>query len=489
MGVGEFPWDIAISAVGLVVAVAAFLRQFVFGEHRQLGYRVQMNTPSSTLAALGGAGDPPDGLMLVRIENIRHTAIEDEHYPDNGGPALVFPEHTVVAAAVTERVTREGTSVEALSPALTGIAATNGDGSAIIRLPKERLGRGEHYKVLIALKGPKPDPADPNGTNVVGVSGSLVGGAELQPTNSGSRRDPVLVGLASFLALVVLAQLLFAVLQPDPPPRDCAAGDLTIVGSTAMAPMIKKAAQAYENTCTAAHFTFQFSSTENGLTKLAEAGTNASMVAIGDGSKGVNFPTLKETPVALSSFTLVAHKDVGVHDLSVQQIRDIYRGNVRNWNQVGGVDAPIVLVDRKADSGTRRVMEAQLLEENRKVFRYTSCAGIPAGAQQCEVDDTENVSTYVARMPGSIGYVETSAVAAGLVPITIDGANPTSGDIRARRYPFTAVENAYTNGTVAGDSLAAQFIEYLRRGKGKLIVEQFGDIACVELPQPDVCTP
>lgn len=60
---GSFPVEIVLSLLGLIVATATFLREFVFVGRKRLGYRVQMNTPASRIQltdANGGTGQAPD---------------------------------------------------------------------------------------------------------------------------------------------------------------------------------------------------------------------------------------------------------------------------------------------------------------------------------------------------------------------------------------------------------------------------------------------
>ncbi|WP_280221994.1 substrate-binding domain-containing protein [Nocardia neocaledoniensis] len=505
---GSFPVEIVLSLLGLIVATATFLREFVFVGRKRLGYRVQMNTPASRIQltdANGGTGQAPDpaaqppdpasqqsdpvSVMLIRIENYGSAAIENGDYGEDDGPVLVFPRHTIRALEVTERVTRRGESVTVDTVALRGLSpSVDASNIARIVLPRERLERGEHYKLLAVLAGPVPEPLDVNGEKVIKRQGRLKGGQFVE-TTSRSRREPALLGLSAFLAMVVMVQLLATVLRGDPPPRDCAAGSLTVVGSTAMAPMIRKAAQNYEKTCADAHFTFAFHGTEPGLRTLTTAGPTQETLAIGDGSKGTSFAALTEIPLARASFSIVTHPGVGLKDLTTQQIRDLYRGNIRNWKEVGGPDLPVVLIDRTAGSGTRRALEARLLEDNRKVFRYASCVGMAPGGEQCEVDVTEEVVTFVAKIPGAVGYLETSAATDAVAPVSIDGVQPTQDTIRLGYYRFTGIEYAYTHGPVAGDSLIAQFLDYLIRGKARLTMIEFGNIPCVDPVEPKFCTP
>ncbi|MGY0500745.1 substrate-binding domain-containing protein [Nocardia sp. FBN12] len=484
----EFPIDIALSVVGIAVAVAAFLREFVFVGRKYLGYRVQMNTPVSRIPLMvPNASDMT--MVLIRIENDGGTVIDDDDYRSADRPRLVFPGHSVLATEVTERVTRSGErrARDHFSAELRAIeTSTTAQGQGRIVLPKEILQRGEHYKVLALLQAQDADPITDD-REIVVHGGSLRGGS-IYMTTTRSRREPLLLGFGLFMAVVFVIQLIYAVVQPDPPPKDCAAGQLTIVGSTAMAPMIRRAAQSYEKTCTDAKFAFDFTGTEPGLRTLTRAGATQNMLAIGDGSKGNSFETLAGHRLALSSFSMVLHPGIGIKDLSTHQIRDLYRGNIRNWSQLGGADLPVVLIDRTAGSGTRRALESRMLEDNRKVLRYSSCIGMARTGDHCEVDVTDEMATFVAKTPGAVGYLETSSVTAEVTAVSIDGVSASPDAMRAGRYPFTGVEYAYTHGPIAGDSLVAQFLDYLMRGKARLTMIEFGNIPCSEPVEPTFCT-
>lgn len=500
------PLEIVLSGAGIVVASAAFVREFVLVGRRRLGYRVQMDTPvtgETESASLVGAlrnlstteipGMPLDlsrlSVVLVRVENSGTLAIDADDYrmrsPESAliGLHVTFPGREVIGMAVTEL---EGVLPDNLGPG-SGIGKrTRGEGprfEGIIDLPKVPLERGQHYKILAVLKREHGTgaPAEPT------LTGAVRGGKVVE-TKSKTGPSRKLMALCGFLVALITVQAVLA-LQPDPPPRDCAAGELTVVGSTAMAPMIRKAAQDYEKTCTDAKFTFAFAGTEPGLRTLARDGQTQNTLAIGDGSKGDSFEALTEHPLALGSFSMVVHPGVGLTNLTIAQIRDLYRGDVKNWNQIGGPDLPVVLIDRTAGSGTRRALEFRLLEGNRKVFPYTSCIGMAASGAQCEVDLTDEVATFVAKIPGAVGYMETSAVGAEVRAVSIDGVGASADSMRAGRYPFVGVEYALTHGPVAGDSLVAQFIDYLTHGKARLTMIEFGNIPCADPVEPAVCTP
>ncbi|TCJ99238.1 PstS family phosphate ABC transporter substrate-binding protein [Nocardia alba] len=501
----EIPVELIVSVTGLAVASAAFVREFILVGRRRLGYRFQMDTPvtgetdtASLVGALANLSTPEVGgaplelsklsVVLVRVENGGTLAVDPDDYTMSGtdprvGLHINFPGREVIGLAVTEL---DGPLPDNLGPG-SGIGKrSRGEGESfvgIIDLPKVQLERRQHYKILAVLKRVHGDgePAEPV------LTGRVKRGRVVE-TRSQPGPSKKLMALSGFLVALIAVQAVLA-LRTDPPPRDCAGGELTLVGSTAMAPMIRKAAQNYAKTCTEAKFTFDFAGTSDGLVKLVQAGPTQGMLAISDGPKGSGFDKLVEYPLALSSFSIVTHPGVGLPNLTTSQVRDLYRGNIKNWNQIGGPDQPVVLIDREAGSGTRTALENRLLEGNRKVFPYIPCAGRPSGGEQCEVKTTGGVASFVAETPGAVGYMDTSSVSGAVTVVSLDGVGASEDTMKARTYPLTVVEYADTHGQVAGDSLSAQFIDYLMHGQGRAIIREFGNIPCLDAVGQAICTP
>ncbi|PKV80455.1 PstS family phosphate ABC transporter substrate-binding protein [Nocardia fluminea] len=501
----DIPVELIVSGTGLAVASAAFVREFVLVGRRRLGYRFQMDTPvtgetdtASLVGALANLSTPEAGgpqldlsklsVVLIRVENGGTLAIDPDDYTMSGtdprvGLHVTFPGREVIGLAVTEL---DGPLPDNLGPG-SGIGKrARGEGenfAGIIDLPKVQLERRQHYKILAVLKRVHGDgePAEP-------VLTGRVKRGKVVETTSHSGPSKKLMALTGFLVALIAVQAVLA-LQPDPPPRDCAEGDLTLVGSTAMAPMIRTAARNYAKTCTGAKFAFDFAGTSDGLVELVRRGPSQETLAISDGPKGNGFDRLVEYQLALSSFSIVTHPGVALPNLTTPQVRDLYRGNIKNWNQIGGPDQPVVLIDREAGSGTRTALEKRLLEDNRKVFPFIPCAGRPSDGAQCEVRTTEEVASYVAETPGAVGYMQTSAVSDAVRLVSLDGITASEDTMKARTYPLTVVEYADTHGQVAGDSLSAQFIDYLIHGQGRAVIREFGNIPCLDSVGQEICTP
>ncbi|MFD6156822.1 PstS family phosphate ABC transporter substrate-binding protein [Nocardia sp. NPDC060256] len=505
---GDFPIEIVLAVIGIVVPIGAFLYEFVIVGRKRLGYRVQMDTPVTgevesvfpgvlpqLRPALDGAS--PDlkdlSIVLVRIENSGATPIDTHDYkapdPARIGLHLRFPQRLVIGMAVTEL------SDPGLADSLdgdSGIAVREDMAGRIgvIDLPKVPLNRSEHYKILAILQR-----SEGSGEYPVPVLTGGIKGGRVQETRSQTGIPRMMLGLTIFLVLVIAVQLIVAAVEPAPAPLECASGKLTVVGSSAFAPVVREAADFYEKRCTGTQFAFNFEGTERGLDRLAEEGKdNPALLAISDGPKGSGYPTLVYRPLALSLFTVIVNKDVGVQSLTETQIRDLYQGRVANWRDVGGPDLPVVLVNRIPGSGTRNTFERRLLGAGQPDRPHVSCTAIKgtatsAGAH-CDVQVTTDMQKAVGEIPGAIGYSEFSeAVDAGLPTVAINGVTANRDAAINRTYPFWGVEYGYSYGELPGDSLAAAFLHFLVDQTGKDVLRAHGNAPCAELPDPGRCLP
>ncbi|WP_435593716.1 PstS family phosphate ABC transporter substrate-binding protein [Nocardia sp. bgisy118] len=502
---GDFSLDTVLALVGIAVPVAAFAWEFVFVGRRRLGYRVQMDTPvtgeiesvfpgvlENLRANTGDAGPELRDLSvaLVRIENSGSTAITASDYmapTARIGLHLHFPRRRVLGMAVTEL--SDPDLAESLGPG-SGIAVREDTGGRIgvIDLPKVPLTRKHHYKILAILQQSEIGGTEEERTPV--LRGEIRGGRVVE-TRSRTGISRVMLVLTAFLVLVIIGQFVVARLQP-PTPLDCAAGRLTLVGSSAFEPVVRDAAAQYEKRCTGAEFAFDFQGTERGLDRLAEAGPDAELLTISDGAKGPGYPALRPRPLAVSLFAVFVHKNLGVSDLTIAQVRDMYQGRITNWRQVGGPDLPVVLIDRAPGSGTRVIFETALLGGEQPARPHRSCTAIKdtAGAY-CDVPVTKDMHKAVDELPGAIGYGELSeARRAEMRIVTLGGVAPGRQVAIDRSYPFWGVEYAYSNGDLPAGSLAASFLHYLTANVGAEVLRAHGNEPCAsELIEPGRCAP
>ncbi|MGC9497157.1 substrate-binding domain-containing protein [Streptomyces sp. WG7] len=515
-----FPWESVIAVLGLAVPVIAALWEFFLAGRKRLGYRVQMDTSARDSATSSGpeAGvlqsmqwdgvdlrDP--SVALLRIENVGWTPIVEEDYVapanDTVGIRVKFPGRRVVGMVVTEcshTVLRDF-----FTPGTPGFGASDG----VIRLPKVKLNRRAHYKVLAVLdrvptftETDFPDPEVTAGI-VGGVRGGTIKRTEYYPFASRPVR-----WLLAVLVLVSVAQSVSTFARGEDAvaaPLDCAEGTLHLTGSTAFKPVLEQAAEQYVKTCPGARIPLsdsQFEGSVPGLDALATAGDKerpkgdeglGNRLTFSDGPKSPGRTRLLPRPVALSLFTLVVNKDTGVQDLSLDQVRDIYAGKITNWKQVNGENRPIQLVGRHPGSGTRTTLQRQVLDDRPLPAVTTSdCKSMDMSrANRCEVGKTGTLLNTVASISGALGYSEVGlADAHGSVrQVHIDGYPATLEGVDQGAYPYWETEIAYTYGEPPAGSIAAGFLRYLADEVGKDIIRSKGHRPCSELDKPLVCRP
>ncbi|WP_040836897.1 substrate-binding domain-containing protein [Nocardia brevicatena] len=499
--------NIVLAIIGIAVPVGAFLWEFVFVGRKQLGWRVQMDTPVTgeiesvypgvlpQLRPTGDGSGPPLrdlSVVLIRIENNGATSIDAEDYagPSNArvGLHLRFPQRRVIGMAVTE-LSDPGLG-DCLDPASgIGVREDTDTRTGMIDLPKVPLNRADHYKILAILQrsagsGIYPDPQ---------LHG-LIKGGRIVLTQSRSRVSLLMMALVAFLVLVIGAQFVVAAVEPDRLPLGCATGELTVIGSTAFAPVIRDAADRYATTCPGARFEFDFEGSELGMNRLEDEGAeHPGLLVIGDAPKGGDYPTLVQRPLALSLFAMVVHPSTGVRDLTVEQIRDLFLGRVDNWNRLGGADLPVRVINRYAGSGTRYTFEARLLDAQQPPTPDITCRDLRRGTGpgRCQVAVSENVLTEVAATPGAIGYSEfgTASATSGVVTVTIGGHRADRATVTDRAYPFWGVEYAFGHGDFPAGSLGAGFLRFLTHDTGQDVVRAHGNTPCAELADPSLCSP
>jgi ABC-type phosphate transport system substrate-binding protein len=510
--VGSFPWEVALAVFGVVVPAIAFLYEFVLVGRKRLGYRVQMDTTATDEVYSQYAGalqqlqqgngkrlvDP--SFVLLRIENNGATHIDTSDYAvlddDRVGVRVSFPGRRVAGLAVTEL---SDEFLRASFSADSGLRVRDG----VIELPKVPLNRSAHYKVLAALENATKNghQAQFEKPKVVGGIKGGVGSGGIQETRSQTGTSWRAIALICFLVLVILGQLLFSLRGNDTAPLDCATGKLTLTGSTAFEPVLRAAADEYTNTCPGAEFSIETRGSGEGLLTLDQTGkqngtSSPGMLAFSDGAKSDGYPRLLPRPIAFSLFTLVINKDAGVQDLSLEQIRKLYAGDITNWTEVGGNNQPVRLVSRNPDSGTRKTFQEQILGGIREPGSNSDdCEKVDPGAApgvvRCERKTTNDVISAVANTPGAIGYSEVGAASGreDLMLVRIGGQQATLGEADHGAYPFWETEYAYTYGEPRADSLAASFLRYLTNEVGKDIVRAHGDRPCAELQNPVRCRP
>lgn len=246
--------------------------------------------------------------------------------------------------------------------------------------------------------------------------------------------------------------------SPAAPPAAGNAGSsaITIAGSTALLPLVKQAAVEYQAQHPAVKISVSGGGSMTGITQVSQKG-----IQIGDSDiPAPGQPSLVDHAVAVVSFGVVVNPKAGVKNLSTAQIRQIFSGKVTNWNQAGGANQPITIINRPRSSGTRAVFVQKVMGGQQPT---------ESGLTQ---DSSGTVATMVAQTPGAASYLAMGYVKPGQqVAVSIDGVSPADSNIQSGKYPYWAYEHMLTNGQPT--AAIAGFINYVKTDNALLAQLKF----------------
>lgn len=156
-----------------------------------------------------------------------------------------------------------------------------------------------------------------------------------------------------------------------------------------------------------------------------------------------------------------------VRELSIYELRQVLLGNVKNWKQVGGMDAPIRIYGRDASSGVRAFLEDEFMgdssiSESAQTFP-TNSAVLSAVSRDVNGIGYGNVDS---RMDEHVKFLAIKPSASG------EGVSPTGDAIRAKRYKLVRPLYFYFAGPPKGEVL--RFAEWVLSPEGQLVVEAQG---------------
>ena len=237
-------------------------------------------------------------------------------------------------------------------------------------------------------------------------------------------------------------------------------GKISVVGSTTVAEPMEKLAGEYKAKVADANIEVQGNGSSAGI-KAASDGTaqlGMSSRELSEEEKGLG---LTETVIAHDGIAVVVNTVNGVSDLSKAQIKDIYEGKIANWSEVGGNDAPIVVVTREAGSGTRGAFEEILglvSSDGASTIAPTALVGEGTGSIMATVASKENAIGYI-----SLGYMDET-----VKPVSIEGVIPTNEAVSKGEYTISRPLLLLSSDKTTEEAKA--FVDYIMGEEGQSIM-------------------
>lgn len=230
-------------------------------------------------------------------------------------------------------------------------------------------------------------------------------------------------------------------------------------GSTSMNKVITSLAEAYQAD-TGVTVTYNATGSGAGIQAVLEGrcdiGLSSRNLKDEEKEKG-----LEGTTLALDGIAIIVNPANTVSDLDVEKIAKIYTGEIKNWKEVGGKDAEIVLIGREPGSGTRDGFESITDTKDKCQYRQ-------------ELTSTGDVITTVGSNPDAIGYASLASVKDTVKAVTVGGVAPSEATIKDGTYviqrPFVLV----TNKDKALSDSAQKFFDYITSEAANKIITDSG---------------
>ena len=187
--------------------------------------------------------------------------------------------------------------------------------------------------------------------------------------------------------------------------------------------------------------------------------------------------SLIETPIALDALDFLLNKQNPINSLTVKQIQDIYKGNITNWNKVGGANEAIKPFIRNANSGSQEMMK-EIVMNNAGMpdweVGYTDDEIIPTmAAVYTELSMYQNGICFTPHYYKE--YIIRNAVGANDVKsIAINGIYSNANSIKNKTYPFVANVYVSIRSDLNRNSMAYKMYEWLQTKSGKDVIEESG---------------
>ena len=221
-------------------------------------------------------------------------------------------------------------------------------------------------------------------------------------------------------------------------------GTVSTDGSTSMEKVIGALGEMFMELNDGTTFTYNPTGSGSGIKAVQEGRCD-----IGLSSRALKTEEVEQglvaTTLAYDGIAVIVNPENTVEDLTVEQIAAIYKGEITNWSDVGGIDAEIVLVGREAGSGTRSGFEEIVGVEDLCLYRQ-------------ELTSTGDVITAVSQNPGAIGYASLASVKDTVKAIKVGGVTPSDETVKNETYaiqrPFVLVTK---EGTVLTETAQAFF--------------------------------
>ncbi|EOL42156.1 phosphate ABC transporter substrate-binding protein PstS family protein [Enterococcus phoeniculicola] len=222
---------------------------------------------------------------------------------------------------------------------------------------------------------------------------------------------------------------------------------VTAVGSSALQPLVETVAEDFQTNNPGKFINVQGGGSGTGLSQVQSGAVeigNSDLFA--EEKNGIDADKLVDHKVAVVGIAPIVNKNIGIKNISLDDLRKVFLGEVTNWKELGGADQAIVILNRAAGSGTRSTFEKWVLDGETAI-------------KSQEQDSSGMVRQIVADTPGAISYTAFSYINEDVATLTVDNIAPTDENVTTNAWKIWAYEHMYTKGEPA--DLTKEFLDYI----------------------------
>jgi phosphate transport system substrate-binding protein len=243
-------------------------------------------------------------------------------------------------------------------------------------------------------------------------------------------------------------------------------GSVTCSGATSFQPLVEAAANNFMDANANVNITISGGGSGQGLSdvKDGKAQIGRSDVFAEAKLEAEDVAKLVDNKVAVVGMGPIVNSDVDVDDLTTEQLKGIFCGEITDWSEVGGTAGAIQVINRKAGSGTRATFEDAVL----------AGATVPDSFKPvAEEDSSGTVVEKIQQTTGAISYLAFSYFDdTKFKALKVDGVEPTSENVESGDFKIWSYEHMYVSSDA--DEVTQAFIDYMLSDdvQGSLVEEQ-----------------